>query len=185
VYSRGFVLYAPRLAVPPRAALLAAADVAGTKRLSSATRLRRPDAQWVALLTQDLHTEFVQEGGSVDDCCDDHIPGRPLAVSFADSKEFIALSSSIAAALPAEIIGDLGWVGFYSVVGPHDIIDFGTYYKETTKVALAQFSFGLSSNTAPSNWSRFKECVFRIPEVEMLQHQLEQTFGPLRRWVSF
>lgn len=185
MYSRGLVFYASRLAVPPRAALLAAADVAGTKRLSSATRLRTPDGAWEALLNQDLHSEFVQEGGSIEDCCDDHIPGRPLAVSFAGSISLTALADAIAAAVPAEVIGDLGWAGFYAVVGPHDIIDFGTGFEDTKRIALAQFSFGLSSNTSPANWRRFKECVFRTPEIMTLQCQLERTLGPLQRWASF
>lgn len=185
MYSRGLVFYASRLVVPPRTALLAAADVAGTMRLASAIRLRRPDVEWEALLKQNLHIDRVQEGGSLLDCCDAHIPDCPLAVKFARSTELMALADAITAAVPAEITGDLGWTGFYAVVGPHDIIDFGTGFEDTKRIALAQFSFGLSSNTSPASRSRFKECVFRTPEVTTLQEQLERTFGPLQRWASF
>ncbi|MBL0920858.1 MAG: hypothetical protein IBJ10_01880 [Phycisphaerales bacterium] len=136
-------------------------------------------------MNQDRDSHFVQEGGSIEDCCDDHIPGRPLAVGFAGSSALMALADAIAAAVPAEVVGDLGWAGFNAVVGPHDIIDFGTGFEDTKRIALAQFSFGLSSNTSPADWSRFKECVFRTPEIRTLQDQLERTFGPLQRWASF
>lgn len=185
MYSRGFAFYTPHLSVSSRAALLAAADAAGTTCLASATLLRTPDAEWEALMDQDLSMELVQEGGSVEDCWDLRVSGRPIVVSFAMSADLIALTDAIAASLPADVIGDLGWAGFYAVVGPHYIIDFGNYEKEPTRIAVAQFSFGLASTASPNNRRRLEELLYRTAAVRTLQHELERAIGPLQRWASF
>ncbi|MBL0920857.1 MAG: hypothetical protein IBJ10_01875 [Phycisphaerales bacterium] len=181
-------MHTSRLRVDPLAALRAATEAAGTDIVCGASLSIGPDFGYAAALrweTPDREVVVQRRKAIVEEVAASFVPGRSLGVNLLSSPALEATVNAIRNAIPPEVLGDLGFVGYYCVVGAHDIFDRGLGVGHPVWLARAQWSFGLSVNSTPAHGARCREVILEVPAVRALRRGLEGTVGPLQVSVAW
>ena len=177
------IFYAVRDQPKPTEVITAALDWARVGKVHYIVRTRGESHEWL---------EFVNDDGgpgddslkyeSVSDIPNLFIEGRCLSLYSVESPQGARISDAIEANIPVEVRGMFCPGDLFIRVGHHDLFECSEY-DEGVFIARTMFSVGVFGYSTPNNWGDMRRLVLGLPEIQLVQNELQELAGPMEHCI--
>jgi hypothetical protein len=110
--------------------------------------------------------------------------GVSLGAEFMDSHLARRVSAGIGSNIPISVRNEFLDTDLIVRIGFHDLFE-DSEHEDGLLIARAFLSIEFFGYSTPSNWQLFREAVFRVPEIQAVQQELEAVTGPLEQCVIY
>ncbi len=172
------IFYTTSAPTDPRAQFADLLSISG-ERVLSVSRTRRPERGWRVARSfsgREQADDFYRDKMSITDAVALFRPNRHLLVEVDGGPMMDRVHTACLEQIPEEVRDDFSPWNLYIGYGPHDLFESAV---SLTYIARAYCSVRLFGWGCPSNWPKYREMVFQVPEIIEAKQHFETVLGPL------
>lgn len=171
------ILYTTREPDDPRAQLAQLLAISGDK-VSWVSRTRGVDRRWRL-----ARNAFAREEGSDDfpamsvaEVPALYVPKRRLLINVSGGPMMDQIHTACLERIPVDVRGEFSPWNLDIWYGSHDLFESAVEWNYIARAFCSVALFGWGS---PSNWPKYREMVFQVPEIIEAKQHFETVLGPL------